>query len=187
MGKEFQIYKPFGADNGMKTYAYRLWAVVSLLAGVWVAVILLAPTAAATGHIGVSAPIYGFFGYICHQIPERSFFVFGHKFAVCSRCFGVYSGLLGGLALYPVFRSMDNPTPFPRVLLFLAMVPMAVDWSLGYFEIWENTHLSRLATGLMLGGMCAVFIVPALVEIAEIMRDRKRQARKSGLSSSAGT
>jgi len=55
-------------------------------------------------------------------------------------------------------------------------VPMAVDWSLGVFGIWENTHLSRFMTGLILGAACATFIVPALVEIKRNMTLRRRAA-----------
>lgn len=63
---------------------------------------------------------------------------------------------------------MDESRPLPRVWLFAAMLPMAIDWSLGYFRVLENTHLSRVVTGLILGVACAVFIVPALIELAEI-------------------
>jgi hypothetical protein len=50
---------------------------------------------------------------------------------------------------------------------------MGVDWSLGFFEIWENTALSRFLTGLILGVACAIFIVPALVELLRLLRSEK--------------
>jgi hypothetical protein len=49
--------------------------------------------------------------------------------------------------------------------LALALVPITIDWSLTFFGIWENTQLSRFATGAILGAACATFIVPAVVEI----------------------
>jgi len=158
-----------------KTY----WKIAAGVALAWVALILLAPVAAAEGAGGVSQPLYHFFGYICHQMPERSFHIFGHQFAVCSRCFGVYLGLFLGMFAYPLFRRMDESDPLPRIWLFLSMVPMAVDWSLGYFRIWENTHLTRVTTGLILGVACAVFIAPALVELAEI-RALRTSAKAKG-------
>src|SRR5690606_28160807 len=91
--------------------------------------------------------------------------IFGHQLAVCSRCFGVYFGLLFGLLIYPVWRSMDNIEPLPRVWLFLSLIPITVDWSLTIFGIWENTHLSRFVTGSILGFACACYILPAVIEI----------------------
>jgi len=127
--------------------------------------ILLPPIFAGNGHKSLASPLYQFFGHICHQLPERSFFIFGHKLAVCSRCFGVYFGLLLGLAVFPFIRGVDNIEPLPRIWLFASMAPIAIDWSLTIFGIWENTFASRFITGLILGFACAVYIVPALVEI----------------------
>jgi uncharacterized membrane protein len=57
---------------------------------------------------------------------------------------------------------------------------MAIDWSLGFFGIWENTHFSRFLTGLIVGIACAVFIIPASVEIAQLLSNRKKEQRVSG-------
>lgn len=144
-----------------------------------------APAAKAFGAASVSEPVYGFFSYVCHQMPERSFHLMGEKFAVCSRCFGVYFGLLAGFLAYPLLRPMDETEPLPRVWLFAAMVPMAVDWSLGFFHVLENTHLTRVVTGLVLGLACAFFIVPALIELAELRltRSAAKSNRAAGLGS----
>ncbi len=142
-----------------------MWIISSLVVGLWVFLILLAPFAAAHDWTNVSAPIYKFFSYLCHQMGERSFHVEDHSYAVCARCFGVYFGLLAGFLIYPLMRRVEVIEPFARFWLFLAMIPIAVDWLLGIFGIWENTHLSRFVTGTILGFACAVFIVPALVEI----------------------
>ncbi|MCO6512188.1 MAG: DUF2085 domain-containing protein [Aridibacter famidurans] len=156
----------------LRSRARIFWAFASALALIWVILIVGAPTALAFGGRSVAESLYGFFSYACHQDPVRSFHIFGEQFAVCSRCFGVYFGLLGGLLAYPLLRPMDESRPLPRVWLFASMVPMAIDWSLGYFQILENTHLSRVVTGLILGIACAVFIVPALIELAEIGLNR---------------
>lgn len=138
--------------NRYRGQAIRVWAAALAVVGVWLLAILAAPVALSDGLTGLSSPVYGFFSYICHQIPERSLHIAGHQMAVCSRCFGVYLGLLTGIAVYPMWRSIDNIDPLPRIWLFLAMVPIAVDWSLTVFGIWENTHLSRFFTGFLLGG-----------------------------------
>lgn len=95
--------------------------------------------------------------------------------AVCSRCFGIYAGLLGGVAIYPIWRGAQNTEPISKVWLFLALVPIGIDWSLTFFGIWENTHLSRFVTGSILGAVCAKYIVPAVIEI--VWNFSKAQAR----------
>lgn len=154
------------------------WSAVLGLSGLWLFLILAAPVAAASEIRGASDALYGFFSYACHQQAERSFFVLGHKFAVCSRCFGVYFGLFGAILLYPFLRPMDESDPLPRFWLFASMVPMAIDWSLGMLGIWENTFVSRFLTGLLLGIGCAIFIVPALIEIAELRLAKTWSATK---------
>ncbi len=140
---------------------------------------MLAPLAEANNLAGVSNPLYKFFGFLCHQNPERSPAFGAHAFAVCSRCFGIYFGLFCGFMIYPLLRSVEETESLPRFWLFTAMIPMAIDWLLGVFEIWENTHLSRFVTGAILGAACAVFIVPALVELFRLLPNKRRVKRLS--------
>jgi uncharacterized membrane protein len=149
----------------IRSQSYRSWAIALGIVVVWVLLIVLPPILAAAGQTGTASPIYHFFSFICHQMPDRSFHILEHQFAVCSRCFGVYFGLLGGLIAYPLWRSIDNIDPLPRIWLFASMVPIAIDWSLGVLDIWHNNHASRFITGLILGVGCATYIMPALVEI----------------------
>lgn len=152
--------------------AIKVWIVALAVVSVWVLAIVLPPVLAANGERAFAAPFYKFFSFVCHQIPERSFHILEHQFAVCSRCFGVYFGLLAGLLAYPFIRPLDDIDPLPRIWLFASMVPIGIDWTLGVFGIWENTHVSRFATGTILGFACAVYIVPALVEITRNLRPK---------------
>jgi uncharacterized membrane protein len=165
-------YSSIEIREKLHSQAIRVWTIAMAVVTMWVLVIISPPILTLSGIS--AAPIYTFFGYICHQIPERSFHMFGHQFAVCSRCFGVYFGLLAGIAAYPLWRPIESVDPLPRFWLFLSMIPIAIDWSLGFFEIWENTHLSRFITGTILGVACAVFIIPALVEIVRNLRKPAR-------------
>lgn len=150
-----------------------VWGISFSVVFVWISLILLAPLAA--DHlIYFSAPIYKFFSFVCHQQPERSFDFAGHPFAVCSRCFGIYFGMFGGFLVYPFFRSLENIEPLPRLWLFLAMIPIGIDWTLGAFGVWTNTHLSRFGTGAILGAACAIYIVPALIEIFRLLPSKSR-------------
>jgi uncharacterized membrane protein len=178
INEPIENYVPLGIQARFRRQAFRVWLLSTAVILIWVALIVLAPLAKASGFFAVSSPLYNFFSYICHQISERSFHVEGEKFAVCSRCFGVYFGLLAGFVGYPLWREIDSIEPPPRFWLFLSLIPISVDWALGVFGIWENTHLSRFVTGSILGVACAVFIVPALVEITRNLAFR-RGAKKA--------
>ena len=165
-------YSSIEIRGRLRSQAARVWATLLAITAVWLIAIAAPPLLINSGFS--ATPIYSFFSYICHQIPERSFHILEHQFAVCSRCFGVYFGLFAGVVTYPLWRPIDSVEPLPRFWLFLSMLPISIDWSLGVFGIWENNHLSRFITGLILGVACAVYIVPALVEI---VRNLQRPAR----------
>lgn len=160
--------------------AWKVWIGGIVVVFFWVFAILLAPIAKANDLTSVSSPLYQFFSFICHQQAERSFHVMSEQFGVCSRCFGVYFGLLLGFAVYPLWRNIVEIEPLPRVWLFLSLIPITIDWSLTMFGIWENTHLSRFVTGLILGFACATFIIPALIEITRNLTMRRRTFIDSG-------
>jgi uncharacterized membrane protein len=159
-------YVPIEFRSKARQQAYRVWFIGLAVVFVLTAVIVDAPNAKARGLTSFSTSVYHFFSYACHQLDGRSFHIAGGQFAVCSRCFGVYFGLLMGFAVYPFWRNITDIEPLPRFWLFLSLVPITVDWSLTMFGIWENTHVSRFITGLILGVACATFIIPALVEVA---------------------
>jgi uncharacterized membrane protein len=162
---EASPYISLAARERYVSQAWRVWAAGFFVVALWVATIIAAPVAKANGLIGLSFSIYSFFSFLCHQISDRSLHIEGEQLAVCSRCFGVYFGLLFGFAIYPFWRHVEDIEPLPKVWLFLSLVPITIDWSLTVFGIWENTHLSRFLTGLILGVACASFIVPSIVEI----------------------
>ncbi len=179
MSNEIENYVPRNNFKRRKRQAFAAWEMFGVLTAFLVFVILLAPVAESHGLTSVSNPIYKFFSYICHQMPSRSFHLENHSFAVCSRCFGVYFGLFAGFLVYPLFRRIEETEPLPRFWLFLALVPMGIDWSLGFFEIWENTPFSRFLTGVVLGAACAVFIIPAVVELVQLLSDKLQIKRLS--------
>jgi uncharacterized membrane protein len=156
-----------------------VWTLLWVIAALWLCAIVAPPVLAAAASHSASAGIFEFFSYTCHQIPERSLHFMGHQLAVCSRCFGVYAGLLAGALTYPLWRRVDSIDPLPRVWLIAAVVPMGIDWALTAFGIWENTHASRFVTGALLGVACAVYIIPAGVEIARYLLPSPATARQS--------
>ncbi len=164
MTEPAESYIPNDISRYLRSQAFRAWGVTLAIVFAWVFAIVAAPVAREIG-LGIAGPLYAFFGYICHQLPERSLHFDGHPLAVCTRCFGVYLGLFAGILAYPFWRRIEDVEPLARIWLFLSLIPIGIDWSLTVFGIWENTHISRFLTGLILGVACATFIVPAVVEI----------------------
>ncbi|HEY0006662.1 MAG TPA: DUF2085 domain-containing protein [Pyrinomonadaceae bacterium] len=146
--------------------ALLLWSLTVAGAALLVAVMMAAPLLLASGHESMAAMIYSAFGYVCHQISERSFHLEGHALAVCARCTGIYAGFLLGTLLYPLVRPLKNLETPARLWLFVAIMPLAIDWTLGVLNIWSNTHLSRFITGAFFSAVCAFFVVPGLLDLS---------------------
>jgi uncharacterized membrane protein len=143
-----------------------------------VSAIIGAPLGESSGHVGFAAAIYKTFSFVCHQIPERSFHLAGHKFGVCSRCTGLYAGFAGAALIYPLVRSLQRTDTPSRLWLILATLPLVIDFALGYFSIWENTHLSRFLTGALLSSVAVFYIMPGLIDLSSVIV--RRRARSSG-------
>lgn len=183
MAGSIENYVPLTIVERQKKQAVWVWGIGMAVALTWVAAIIAAPVSRSLAAESIAAPLYTFFSYICHQIPDRSFHYHTHQFAVCARCLGFYGGFLAGFVAYPFFRSFDSTDSFPRIWLFLALVPITIDFSLTVFGIWENSHWSRLITGTILGIACALFIIPALVEINNLLRMRGRRKNREQVRS----
>jgi uncharacterized membrane protein len=142
------------------------WLISAVIVSSLVLLTVVAPVAAAGGHSELAFGIYGAFGTLCHQLPERSYYIGGHKLAVCARCTGIYAGFVLTLLLYPLIRSLRSTAFPPRGWLLLAAIPLAIDFSLTFLGIWENTHTSRLLTGALLGSTTVFYVMPGLIELS---------------------
>lgn len=103
----------------------------------------------------------GYFGFsiVCHQKPDRSFFIQGEQLPVCHRCLGIYLGALYGVLGFVFYRSM------PLKYFLLALLPMALDGGTQLLGLRESDYITRLITGGLVGGASALFIMPSLLEI----------------------
>lgn len=59
--------------------ARRWLAVFIVVYGIWALIPFLAPILMNAGATGAGGAIYFFYGFICHQLPQRSLFLFGPK------------------------------------------------------------------------------------------------------------
>ncbi len=159
---------------------YLVWAAATALVLGFVSLVLVAPAARAGGHTLSSFFLYEMFGRVCHQIPERAFYLAGHPLAVCARCTGIYFGFAAGVLLYPLVRSLNRTDLPARKWLLLAAAPAALDFALGLAGVWENTHLSRALTGALLGVAASFYVVPGLLDLGQMLRERRPNTASQG-------
>ena len=159
--------------------SWLVWAIIVLISLSLVGLIIGAPLAQSTGHEAIGFTIYRAFSYLCHQLPERSFHLAGHQFAVCARCTGLYAGFAAASLGYPLVRSLKRTDTPARRWLLLAAAPMAIDVGLDMLGVWKNTHLSRLITGLLLGSVAAFYVIPGLIDLLNFDWRRLRSRRQA--------
>ena len=147
---------------------WTVWVLVAGLALAIVALIVGAPLARTHGHPAFAATVYEVFRPFCHQIPERSLHLDGGAFAVCARCTGIFAGFALAAAAYPLLRPIGSSDVPPLPWLLAACVPLGIDFLLGHFGVWPNTHFSRLATGAVAGAAAVFYVVPALVSLSTL-------------------
>jgi len=110
---------------------------------------------------------------ICHQLPDRSFFLDGRQLPVCARCTGLYLsgavGLAGWLAVKLIrgWRPQMMPPAFaPRnmtggatarqarramALLAIVATPTIVSYLTGVLGVWDGSNLTRALLAVPLG------------------------------------
>ncbi|MDO5849457.1 MAG: DUF2085 domain-containing protein [Methanobrevibacter sp.] len=90
--------------------------------------------------------------FICHRLPERSFFWRGHQFPVCARCTGVYLSIV----TVPLLRMLRLDFQALLILGIILIAPMAVDGTTQLFRLRESNNYLRLFTGFIggIGVLC---------------------------------
>ena len=94
--------------------------------------------------------------YLCHRIPERSFFINGHQFPVCARCTGFYTGLAVFL-IYNLFYPIDYTLNL-FIISIMLMIPAAVDGFTQLLELRKSNNNLRFVTGFVGGIGLIIFM-----------------------------
>ncbi|MBR9977082.1 MAG: DUF2085 domain-containing protein [Bacteroidetes bacterium] len=142
--------------------AYLLLTIPALL---WITGLFLAPVTHACGRDDVAILSRLFFSPVCHQDVARTFHPFAWPMNVCHRCSGIYLAFTGILLLFPFLRQTRMFRSFSFPMLLLLLVPLLLDYILDVLGIWVNSPFSRVASGVLVGGGLALFIVPAWMEM----------------------
>ena len=163
--------------------SFLSWGVCAAGALAWLGLIVSAPLLRASGHEAAAFVVYRVFAPLCHQLPERSYYLDGQPLAVCARCFGIYAGFALGVLCYPLVRSLRRTDTPARRWLLLAALPIGIDFALGFTGLWANTHTSRALTGALLGAVAALYVVPGLIALG-LAIERRVPARAKLLTTS---
>lgn len=144
-------------DRSRKTYL-----VVLVGSGLWCGLFFAAPLLRSVDS-AISAPLYHTFSHVCHQFPDRCFFIAGEPLAVCVRCSLLYLGFFASLLVYPFFSRRHNFVPAAKLLL-LAFLPMALDVGLQFAGLSQSTAWTRAVTGSLAGTVLPFLVLPPLQE-----------------------
>lgn len=173
----------------------RHWLLLIAAAlAVYVALPLAAPLLLRAGHERAGQVIHLLFRPLCHQLPERSFFLYGeqaaysievlvarlggqvpprytgdpvlgYKMAVCQRDVAIYGAMLLGVGLYALGRRwLHAPANW---VLALAAAPMGLDGGGQLIGLWESSPPSRVLTGAVFGLGLMWWALPRLGQALE--------------------
>jgi len=136
---------------------------VLLFAIVWNFLVLSPVILVRLGLNDVADLVYLFFKPICHQIDSRSFYIYGVKLAVCSRCSLIYLGaLLGSVISWFVYE--ENLLKKSNFFLVLALIPSLVEFLLEKFLNVEILTF-KLFASLWLGGIAGFVLSSQIVNM----------------------
>jgi hypothetical protein len=157
--------------------AVRLRAALVAAVAAWAALLVVTPWLAGRPHAspiasGLMVAVYGIGSLVCHQLPQRSYYLWTAQMPVCARCAGIYAGaVIGAIAaiLRPARRGWPGSVPGRdtrrahdvRIVLALAAVPtlatLLYEWATGDMP----AHAIRAASGVPLGLVVAWLVVAA--------------------------
>lgn len=149
------------APAARRDWAGRLTGLVS--AAVVVLLAALPPHAllAKAGRVGFA---------ICHQIPERSFFLGGHQLPLCARCTGTFLGAVVGLVAILLLRR-GRASRLPPAAVLALLVAFTGAWAFDGLNsyltlfpkaphLYEPRNWLRVSTGVLNGITLISFVYP---------------------------
>ncbi len=108
--------------------------------------------------------IYAIGSVICHQRPERSFFLDGQQLPVCARCAGLYlSGAVAfvgwwGLKLTGHMPALAIDPPRAIRVGAVAALPTLISLLLATIGVWDGSNTTRALLALPLGAAAGALV-----------------------------
>jgi|ERR1022692_1780514 uncharacterized membrane protein len=134
------------------TLRWTWWTLVPLT---FVAAVVAAPYFLTHGLLAIGLALERGFAIVCHQRPERSFWIFGAEVAVCSRCLGIYLGAAVG----PLFRASRR---IALRLLIAAAALNLLDAMTELAGLHGNWLAIRFVFGFLLGAAATLLITSSV-------------------------
>lgn len=100
------------------------------------------------------------FDLLCHQDQARSWQVNGHYMAVCSRCFGIYSGFfMFSVLMFVTIKPLRLVSQYLILqILVLTVILNGIDVAGNLFGFWTNTAFTRSLLGFVSGAAAALYL-----------------------------
>jgi uncharacterized membrane protein len=189
----------FVLTHFMRLFSAHWLAMANLALALYIGLPFLAPQLMHTDHSASARVLYAVFRPLCHQLPERSFFLYGpsavysldqlgahlgalapnrfigdaelgFKVAVCQRCVALYGAMLLAGIGFGAARTRLTPLPFKAFIALIA--PLGIDGIGQLVRLWSSTPLSRTVTGVLFGIACIWLAFPYLQRgMAEVHRE----------------
>jgi uncharacterized membrane protein len=105
------------------------------------------------------------FRVLCHGIAERCLTLWGTPMPICTRCTGIYLGMLAGLLAFLLIPRLRERVMRPIALA--AAVPLAIDGLTQLARLRESTNTLRMETGLLAGMAFGLWILSAVEDRSE--------------------
>jgi uncharacterized membrane protein len=149
-----------------------IFYVCFFLVSAYLLLILLSPLLIQSSNrilLGIGAVSYISNVWMCHQLPERSFELFGQYMPICSRDTALFLGVF--LACIASFASSKLPAFLKSSwLAILSIVPLGIDGVMQLLGFWESTNEIRLATGLFTGFCVSYYAVNVFIGEPKVSR-----------------
>ena len=109
--------------------------------------------------------VYSIGDRLCHQRSDRSFFLNENQMPFCARCTGIWLGLTIGLgmSIRYIFRLSERLI----LLIFIGILPLAVDGTIQLFGLWESNNILRISTGVLAGFTTGIAVGVIIDEFRE--------------------
>jgi uncharacterized membrane protein len=158
----------------MNRSSHQLRRAFAVTAVVWAVALPAAAMLASLESPGVPSylsalTVYAIASIVCHQLPDRSFFLWGRQLPVCARCMGIYVGAAGVPLIAAAAARLQRRTRLARLkprasLAALAVAPtlltLGYEWNAGT----APANWIRAAAGLTLGAVVSALVLAPVDE-----------------------
>lgn len=108
-----------------------------------------------------------FYSPVCHQNPDKSFIINNIQVLVCSRCFGIYLGLIIA-SILSIFKFSKKIKLKFLVISSLIIIFDIISYQLG---IYSFNKIISMITGVIFGVVLFLFIFELIIE--SILKEKK--------------